>query len=218
MLTGQVQRQKKCLFMLKAGKSCPLTSNTSAGFNAVVVYSFLVYRLKMAKGNQHKPVTNRQIQRGTGLCRSRTIPAAVELLETHGLVGKHDGRVFAHQNTTATWFIEMKNSQHKPWYARFAYFKIWIPCTGKDRLTSRHNALFWLISAKPRQRQTYYAKCLGIDEKTVSRAVKWLRQIGLLSRSELEPRELTAAHLPMWQDKATRKAEQGPFRLSQAGI
>lgn len=205
--------------MLKAGRSCPLTSAEAAGFNAVLVYSFLVYRLKMQKGDHNKAaVTNRQIHRGTGLCRSRTIPVAIQLLEKHGLLGRTSNRVFAHQGQSEPWFVQMKHAQNKPWYACFAYFEIWIPSSQKRRLTSRHNALFWLIVSKPRQRQSYYAMCLGIDEKTVSRAVKELRKLKLVSGSELEPCELTEEHLSMWQDKAARKATHTSFKLSKVGI
>lgn len=79
----------------------------SSGFNCVVVYSFLVYRLKMRHGDQHKAaVTNKQIERGTGLSRSRTIPKAIEVLEEHGLLGRNDRGVYAHQGQSGEWFVQ----------------------------------------------------------------------------------------------------------------
>lgn len=225
MPTGQTQHLKKRLFLLKAGKACPLTAPDAAtdkptsGFNSVVVYSFLVYRLKMAHGDQDKAaVTNKQIQRGTGQCRSRTIPKAIDMLEAHGLAGRVNNRVFARQGQSNGWFVQITNSHHRPWYARFAYFPIWIPCSNQGRLTPRQNALYWLIAAKPRQKQIYYSLCLGIDAKTVTRAVRKLRVLELLSWSGLEPRELTAEHMELWQDRAQHKLKSNEFQLSRTGV
>jgi hypothetical protein len=215
MATGQTQHDKKSLFLLRAGQSCPFTSTTAAGFNAVLVYSYLVYRLKMAKGDQNKAaVNNKQIARGTGLCRSRTIPNSLKILEDEGLLGGTDAQVFPHQGQSFDWFVQMKNVQNKPWYARVAYLKIWIPSTSPDSLTPRHNAVYWLIRLKPRQRQVYYAKCLGIDEKTVARAITRLRKLELVSWSQLEPLELRDLHLALWQDKRKKKFKTKEFRLS----
>ena len=112
----------------------------------------------------------------------------------------------------------MTNNHHKPWYARFAYVKIWIPSSDHRSLTPRHNAVYWRIRTKPRQRQVYYALRLGIDEKTVARAVERLRHLELISWSALEPLDLRADHLPLWQDKAKRTVTAREFRLSQFGI
>ena len=214
MSTGQTQHRKKSLFVLRAGRACLLTS-TEAGFSAILNYSFLVYRLKMAKGDQSKAaVTNRQIERGTGLCRSRTIPKAIEVLEEQGLLGRNNKRVFARQGRSPEWFVEMRNSQHKPWYARFAYLKIWIPSSDPRSLTPRQNAVYWTLRSKPKQRQVYYALRLGIDEKTVARAIERLRRLELISWSELEPLALQPDHLVLWQDTAKRKSKSKEFRLS----
>jgi hypothetical protein len=214
MSTGQTQHQKKSLFLLRAGRDCLLTS-TEAGFNSILVYSFLVYRLKMAKGDQNTgAVTRMQIERGTGLSRSRTIPKAIEILEAQGLLGRANGRVYAHQGQSGDWFVQMKNSQHKPWYARIAYLNIWIPSSDPDSLTPRHNAVYWLVRSKPNQRQVYYAIRLGIDEKTVARAIERLRRLELISWSGIEPLQLQARHLALWQDKPKKKFKTKEFRLS----
>jgi hypothetical protein len=219
MPSGQTQHHKKSLFLLRAGQNCPLTSTEAAGFNSVVVYSFLVYRLKMRHGDQNKAaVTNKQIERGTGLSRSRTIPKAIEVLEDQGLLGRHDNRVFAHQGQSAEWFVQMRNSQNKPWYARFAYTPIWIPISGPSSLTPRQNAIYWLICSKPKQWQVYYALRLGIDEKTVGRAIERLRRLELLSWSGLQPLDLQPRHLDLWQDKARRTVKTKEFRLSDNAV
>ena len=110
------------------------------------------------------------------------------------------------------------SSQHKPWYARFGYFPIYIPSSHKSRLTPRQNALYWLIGANARQKQVYYSMCLGIDVKTVGRAIETLRILGLVSWSQLEPLPLSADHLALWQDKAKRKLKSNEFQLSQSGL
>lgn len=221
MATGQTQQAKKRLFLLKAGRACPLLLSElgESGFNAVVVFSFLVYRLKAAKGNSYRAaVSKKQIQRGTGLDRSRTIPAALQLLEKHDLIGTHKGRSFAYQPKDESWFLQMKHAAQKPWYARFAYFPIWIPAPVDNSLTPRQNALYWLIIQRPRQKQRYYSLCIGISDKTVRRTVEKLRNLHLLSEDDLTALRPAESHMYLWQDKAVRKSASTEYRLSRRGV
>jgi len=179
----------KNLFFLQAKKGCPLS------FNARFVYSFLVYRIGQAKGKTHPAsVTIKQITNGTGLDKD-CARAAIEELEYHGLcawtvkktvayeldgksgpvsVERQQGRVIALEGDSYDWFSERGIKRHAEWFDRFAYFKVSIPRSGT--LASRHNALFWLIHRRPRQKQVWYARILGISKNTVGPAIETLRQ------------------------------------------
>jgi hypothetical protein len=201
---------KKQLFFLIPGKTCPLS------FNAVLVYSFLVYRYKAAKGDQQRgAVTRQQIHRGTGLSDTRTIPDAIAELEQHGLVGWNgDGdRVFPWEPKHEDWFVGMKNPGMRAWHSRIAYFPIWIPMTGRaSGLVPRVNALYFLIRQTPNQRQAYYALKLKISEGTVRSGIQTLRRLRLISPLGLSSVDCGDEQLALWQDRKSRK-EHG-WRLS----
>ncbi|MBS0205927.1 MAG: hypothetical protein JSS49_23755 [Planctomycetes bacterium] len=206
--------KKKRLFFLMAGKSCPLD------FNSVLVYSFLIYRYKLKNGmQQDAAVTRQQIHLGTGLCATRTIPTALEQLEQHGLIGLVDNRVFPFQ-PKQDWFVQYRNGGLKPWFARIAYFPIWIPASAKSSgLVPRVNALFFLIKHKPNQTQSYYAAKLGVSLTTVRTAIKTLRRLKLLSVSELRGRDLAGDQWQLWQDKKKRtQTTVRRWRLSQSDL
>lgn len=209
---------KKELYFLMPGKSCPLS------FNAVLTYSFLVYRFKAAKEDQQRgAVTRQQIHRGTGLSDTRTIPSAIAELEQHGLVGKDSTgeRVFPWQPKQDGWFVEMTTPGMRPWHSRIAYFPIWIPTAGKSSgLVPRVNALYFLIRRSPGHRQAYYALKLKISDGTVRSALNTLRRLGLVSPLGLTAVEPTDDQLRLWQDRKTRKAatSEHVWRLSATDV
>ncbi len=183
-----------------------------------MVYSFLVYRLSMAKGSQAQgAVTRQQIHRGTGLSDTRTIPAALTELEQHGLVGFNEGRVFPFQPRDRSWFVEFKNPGGREWYARITYFPIWIPDSAKaSGLVPRVNALYFLIAKRPAQRQKYYALKLRVSVGTIRSAVSKLRRLGLISPDDLKANDPEDGQRAYWQDRQVRKAKQ--WRLSSSKL
>jgi hypothetical protein len=212
MTTDNLQnakQAKKQLFVLVAGKASPLS------FNAVMVYSFLVYRFNVAKGSQHTgSVTRQQIHRGTGLSATRTIPAAIIELQQHGLIGLHGDRLFPWQPKQDDWFVGMKNPGMRPWYARIAYFPVWIPVSARGSgLVPRTNALYFLIRHREGQKKRYYALKLGVCEATVRSGIRTLRRLGLVSRYSIVAVEPNDEQLGLWQDRKTKKLKQ--WRLSE---
>ena len=214
-LQNDEKPKKKQLFFLIAGKSCPLD------FNSVLVYSFLIYRYRAAKGQQQAAsVTRQQIQIGTGLCATRTIPKALEKLQEHGLIGYHGNRVFAFQPRDNQWFVPYRNPGLKPWYARITYFPIWVPASAKSSgLLPRVNALYFLIKNKPHQTQSYYALKMNVSATTVRSSIKQLRRLKLIASHELVAFEPSDEQLNLWQDRKKRTATTVTgWKLSKANV
>ena len=217
MTTTGKTHNKKALHVLRAGKASPLS------FNGVLIYSFLVYRRKMAKDNVHKAmVTQSAIHAGTGLDPNRAIPRARDELLRYGLISKHDGKLYAKQPPDWSWFVTMSNKEKRPWHSRFAYLRILLPSNGLDtKLTPRQNMLYWLIDCKPEQAQKYYALRLGVTTKTVRSAVTKLCQMELISCELhkrgwpiLETLPLADGHGSLWQDK-TRRTKPSPEKAAR---
>ena len=211
MSNVNTQSQKKSLFLIQVGRSNPIGTEYSGQlFNAVLVYSFLVYRLTMEKGQWHAATCTRAaIHRGTGLDVNRAIPAAIIILKKFKLAGEYENRIYAIKPTDLDWFVLKEDSEKRSWFKRFAYTKLWIPRTDiSPRLMTRHNALYWLIKRKPAQAQKWYALVLGITEVTCRNGIARLRGFNLLSSTELRVVTPNEEQLALWQDSRKRKPKE----------
>lgn len=200
-MTNTIKTKKRRLFVIKCGRSCPLTGAKDS--NSILVYSFLVYRLRMGKGDARKgAVSIAQIERGTRLDR-KIIAVALEVLRALQLACECEDRWAALGPVVSDWFRKRKTNKTE-WYDQFAYFPIEIP-EKNSGLTNRQNLLYWSIVANPDQKQAYYALTLGLSSRTAMRGVKKLKSMGLLSDDGLRAVERTDELLCLWADSVPQR-------------
>lgn len=148
----------------------PLCQHTQ-GFNTNFVYSFL---LKQARFNNLS--TAYEIAKACDLPQDYSVRSALDLLESLGLAKKEDGKWLA-LPPQCNWYVPKKEpSEH--WADGFAYFPMAI---SYSTLTTKQNAVYWAIQAKPGQRQCWYGLVLGIGTSTTTRTINKLRRMGLVS-------------------------------------
>jgi hypothetical protein len=116
------------------------------GFEARLVFSFLIFRARTAKG---KGTSQRSIAGFLGIDRGEAVPKALQALRQAGLARQdEDGMWWAAEpkgefREFFGWQDKFR-SMHRPWFARFKFFTIYFP-TPKSRLTLRQIALYFLF-------------------------------------------------------------------------
>ena len=221
MSNVKTQKQKRQLFYLRSGRSCPIGEvHRGERFNAIFVYSYLVYRLTMKDGDVATASVSREtIRRGTGLDTSRSIPTALRVLENHNLIGYVGNKIHAVEPEDLNWFVVMQNTESRSWYERISYCSVQIPARNHPSgLSARQNVLYWMITSKPRQAQKWYELTLGITPATCRSAIRALRRLNLLSPNELVAIKPNEQQMSLWQDsyKITKKVPNtdSEWRLS----
>jgi hypothetical protein len=194
---------KRCTRILDCTRICPLQ------FNPLLAFSCLVRYARHGKG-----ATAQQIHRATGLQRSQTVAAAIQVLAGHGLAARVDGYWHAVEpaGETAGWFPVCKNTVGRAWPARLAYWWLVLPSPASP-LTAKQNAVYCNLLDPCCERQAGLVRMLKLDKKTVATALAELRRLGLVSETELRANPPAADQLGWWADKPKQKA----FRAS-AGV
>ena len=183
--------------------------------NERLILSFLAYRLNKARGDYEKSSASiRMIASGCCLCPGRTVPLTLKGLTACGLVAELNGRFWITEKLKVNNF-KSANRPNLLWYSSFAYLSIKLP--SKIGLTTRQNLVYWQIaSAHKRMNMAYISQRLGIDRRTVSSAVRTLRDLGLVDPTRLVALPLQESHLELWQDKKNLKPEQSAKQSAEA--
>ncbi len=198
-------------------------SQNPLDFNDVVVFSFLVFRFKYF--DKDRPgLTIRQIARGTGLDKVRTIPHACSHLINLGLAEPHKGGIVAKEpvGEAAGWFHWKRNRENWPWRDRMAKFLTLVPRSKSATttpLTPRQNCVFWLINSwrvnNRRLTVAGLAKQLMISRRTVGRAISVLKKRGLLDE-DCKPTCTAEQKQQFWVEAAEKKARSEPSKWTLA--
>ena len=128
-----------------------------------------------------KSASQRELARLTGLCRKKTIPAAMQKLLELGLCESTGGKYSAREPQDFGNWITWDNPSPQRWQDRVTYFKIYRLDPTSTR-TPRQNALFCKIYDFPGKLPSYYATCLGMSSRTVYDQLKTLREEGLITQ------------------------------------
>ena len=189
---------KRSTWLLRPGRKLP----PELDFNGLTAYSALVHRHRYGRA-----MSARQVADACGLDRCRAIYVSLRQLSDLELVHK-SGRRWVASEPPAGWF-QSRMSDQADWWTKFAYTKVIVPARKANRLLSRANALYWLLTSIQRMgrlgrfKRTGLATMLRVPSITVRRSLKSLRSLGLVDR-EGHPIPPEADHFPLWADRSRR--------------
>jgi len=185
-----------------------ITRDNPLGLTAILVYSCLVNRATHNKGCRQATIS-----RATSLHESTAVPAALKVLREHGLAEKRGAYWWAVEPTLETlqWFRYRQATEGQKWARRFSYWWTGVR-KSKAPLTTVQTVLLFKLANLSGRRVTVrgLAKLLGVDTKTVMRALKKLKAENLVD-ADLLPNKPTTEQVKWFRVRH----EQPPFVLSQ---
>lgn len=165
------------------------------------VYSILVKTIRNNAGLTKKTIAER-----TGLDRGETVKKACAWLIEVGLAELRNGRIWAKEPPTPTWF-HWKSPAKPDWWDRLQYISEYVPNRErKDRLSPRTNSVFWMFVSWECKgtfpKIATVAKQLGLSRDCVGDCVKELQNRGLMDDVH---QVIVAGKQDYWQDKKEKR-------------
>lgn len=172
-------------------------------FTQAVVYSCLVERAGHNKGASKK-----QISTATALHESSAVPRALLALQGHGLVelrGRYWWAVEPSEETLP-WFRYQRGTENRKWCRRLSYW--WAGRRKpKSPLTVTQTAVYFKLFNLMGRRITIrgLARLLRVDDKTVTSAIKKLKEVGLVD-DDLYPNAPAADQIKWFKPRPANRA------------